>query len=417
MPAAQRPVTNWAGTVTFGASAVHRPGSIEELQTLVAGSRCIRALGTGHSFSRVADTTGELVLLDRLPQEVAVDETTRTVTVPAGMRYAQVATVLHAAGWALGSMASLPHISVAGSVATGTHGSGDSQRNLSAAVVALEVVGPDGGLSTVRRGDADFPGWVVALGALGVVTRVTLQVEPDYEVVQRVRVGIPLDGVAGGLDAMFGAAYSVSLFTDWGSGEGHAYLKHRADLPDPGWTVGRAADGPVHPVPGMPTDFVTQQLGVPGPWHERLPHFRAEFTPSAGNEIQSEFFLARDRAPEGVSALRELGPRIAPVVHVCELRSIRGDDLWLSPAQGRDSVGFHFTWHDDEAALLPVLDAVEQALLPLGARPHWAKLTTAGPADVAARYPHAGDFRLLRAVQDPDGVFANDLVDRWFPRG
>ncbi|MPQ96592.1 FAD-binding protein [Modestobacter sp. I12A-02628] len=413
-----RPVTNWAGTITFATTRVHRPASVDELRRIVAGARRVRALGTAHSFSPVADTTGELVLLDALPPVVDIDTDARTATVAAGMSYAQVAPELHRAGWALGSMASLPHISVAGSVATGTHGSGDSQRSLAAAVVGLEVVGPEGDLLQVRRGvDDDFAGWVVALGALGVVTRLTLAVEPTYEVSQRVRLGVPMTEVAARPGELLAAAYSVSLFTDWQRETGHAYLKSRDGVPDGAFTLGHEADEHVHPLPGMPATFVTQQLGVPGPWHERLPHFRAEFMPSAGNEIQSEFFLARDQAPAGFAALMGLGERIAPLVHACEVRSIAADDLWLSPAYQRDSVAFHFTWLDDEPALRPVLAEVEQALMPLGARPHWAKLTTVPGAEVAARYERAADFTRLRATHDPDGVFANDFVDGFFPRG
>jgi alditol oxidase len=420
--AARSPGANWAGNVTYGAAPVYRPGSADELRRMVAGSDRIRAVGSGHSFSRIADTTGDLVRLDGLPPTVEIDTAARTATVPAGMTYAAAAVILDRAGLALANLASVPQISVAGSCATGTHGSGDTQRCLAASVAALEVVGPDGDLVRWRRDTSpDFPGSVVALGALGIVTRLTLEVEPAYEVAQRVRLGVPLEEVASRLDEVFGAAYSVSAFTDWRSGEAAVWLKRRtdrpeSDQPEPHWAGGRPALRPVHPVPGMPPEFATEQLGVAGPWHERLPHFRAGQIPSAGNELQSELLLPRASAGPAFAALRGLGELIAPVVHVTEVRTVRGDDLWLSPAYGRDSVTFHFTWLNDAAAVMPVLAAIEDRLMPLGARPHWAKLTTVPAPDMAALYERGSDFAALAGAFDPAGKFRNAFVDSIFPR-
>ncbi|NUS89579.1 MAG: FAD-binding protein, partial [Streptomyces sp.] len=187
--------------------------------------------------------------------------------------------------------------------------------------------------------------------------------------------------------------------------------------PDQPWLGARPADGPRHPVPGMPPAHCTQQAGVPGPWHERLPHFRPDFTPSSGEELQSELILPRDAAPEAFAALRRLGSRIAPVVLVSEVRTIAADDLWLSPAYGRDSVALHFTWAPDRAAVLKVVAAMEEELLPLGARPHWGKLTAAAPGDVVAGYERAADFGRLLHEYDPAGKFRNPYLDRLFPVG
>jgi xylitol oxidase len=409
--------TNWAGNVVYGAARTHRPETMDELRRIVARAPKIRALGSGHSFSLVADTTADLVRLDGLPAEVRIDRENGTATVTAGMRYAEVAAELNRAGLALANMASLPHISVAGSVATGTHGSGDGQRSLAASVVALQLAGPDGDLRELGR-DADpetFPGAVVALGAAGVVTRLTLRVEPAFEVAQTVRVAVPLDEIAGRFDEVFGAAYSVSAFTRWREGEANVWLKRRTDRPEPSWNGGRLADGQVHPVPGMPPAASTDQMGEPGPWHERLPHFRPEFTPSAGEELQSEWLLPRARAAEAMTAIRGAAERVAPLLFISEIRTVRADDLWLSPAHGRDSVAFHFTWHREPDAVLPVVAELDARLLPLGARPHWGKISTAAPAEVAAAYERAPDFARLIAVLDPDGKFRNPYVDALFP--
>ncbi|MFF7974906.1 D-arabinono-1,4-lactone oxidase [Streptomyces sp. NPDC007905] len=405
--------TNWAGNLVFSAARWHRPRSVDELRRLVANSERIRAVGSGHSFSAVADTRGDLVRLDGLPQAIELDTAASAVTVSAGLRYADVIAALERSGWALSNLASLPHISVAGSVATGTHGSGDTQRCLSASVRALQLIGPEGDLIELSR-DTDldvFPGSVVALGALGVVTRLTLDIEPSYEMAQRVRVAVPLDEVAADFDAVSGAACSVSVFTDWGHDEADVWLKRRTDRPGNGWSGGRPAERPMNPVPGMPPEFSTQQLDVPGPWCERLPHFRPELTPGAGEELQSEYYLPRAAAPAAIGALRDLGQRLAPALHIAEVRTVRADDLWLSPAHGRDSVTFHFTWVKDPDRVRSLIAAVEEALMPLGARPHWGKLTALAPRDLAALYEQAGAFGRLTRAYDPAGKFRNDFTD------
>ncbi|GJF30436.1 putative xylitol oxidase [Kitasatospora sp. NE20-6] len=409
------PATNWAGNVAFGAERTHRPRDLDELRRLVAGSARIRALGSGHSFSRVAAAPGDLVLLDGLPATVGVDTHRSTVSVPAGLRYAELAVALHRAGLALGNLASLPHISVAGSVATGTHGSGDARRCLAAAVTGLQLVGPEGDLVELDRATAPdtFAGSVVALGALGVVTRLTLEVEPAYAMAQRVRVAVPLTEVADRFDAVLGAADSVSVFTDWRSPEAQVWLKRRTDGSgsSSGWEGGRAADRPLNPVPGMPPEHSTEQLDVPGPWFERLPHFRPELTPGAGEELQSEYYLPREAAPAAFEALRGIGDLVAPALHIAEVRTVAADDLWLSPAYGRSTATFHFTWVRDAAAVAPVIAAVEERLIPLGARPHWGKLTGLAPGGLAARYEQAGEFGRLARKLDPAGKFRNAFLD------
>ncbi|MFF8764455.1 FAD-binding protein [Nocardiopsis dassonvillei] len=418
MSAPHAQTTNWAGNVTFGSPRVHRPRTLDELRRVVRDSPRIRALGSGHSFNLVADSDADLVRLDGLPAEAEIDPEGRTVTVTAGTRYAELVTALHGRGFALANLASLPHISVAGSCATGTHGSGDGQRCLSAAVRAVQLLGPDGDLGWLSR-DADpevLPGAVVALGALGVVTRLSLEIEPAFTMTQRVRVGVALDEVAEHVDDVFGAAYSVSLFTDW-LGEGSVWLKQRTDRPEGAWRGGRPASGPVHPVPGMPPEPSTEQMGAVGPWHERLPHFRPELEPSAGRELQSEFYVPREAAGAAFAALRGIGHLLAPALYVAEVRTVRADDLWLSPAHGRDCATFHFTWLPDPRAVAPVLAAVEERLLPLGARPHWGKLTAMDPADITARYERAADFERLARALDPGGKFRNAFTDALFPRG
>lgn len=406
------PVRNWAGNVTFTPTRLSRPGSVAELQRLVAGATRLKALGTAHSFSTVADTVGELVTVADLPRRLEVDPATSTVTVSAGLRWGELAPELHEAGYAVHTLGSLPHISVAGSVSTGTHGSGDRNGCLATAVSALELVVPSGDVVRIARGEPDFAGAVVALGALGVVTAVTLDVRPTYDVAQVVYDGLPFDMALDRLDAVMGSAMSVSLFTTWqGNGFEQVWVKRRLDEPpvDLSWTGAVPADGPRHPVPGASAVHCTEQGGVPGPWFDRVPHFRLEFTPSSGEELQTEYLVAREDAVAALRALDSIRDVIAPVLQISEIRTVAGDDLWLSPAYGRDSVALHFTWVADTARVLPVVAEVERVLSPYDPRPHWGKVFS--PSWVGARYPRISEFAALVDTYDPRGVLRNDFLD------
>jgi xylitol oxidase len=415
--------TNWARNITFSAERVHAPTSVRQLQELVVAGRRIRALGTGHSFNHIADTTGDLISLGKLPQLCELDPVRSTVTVSAGMRYGEVAVRLEEQGYALESLGSLPHISVGGAVATGTHGSGNAVGNLATAVRALEMVDADGELRRLSReivGD-ELPGAVVALGALGIVTALTLRVVPTFQVRQWVYDDLPWAAVEDHVDELFAAAYSVSLFTDWRSPTvRQVWLKRRLDSsemqePPARWLGATLANGPRHPIADMPVENCTQQLGVPGPWHARLPHFRAEFTPSSGEELQSEYLLPREHAVRALGAVGRIRDVVGPLVQTSEIRTVAGDDLWLSPSYGRDTVAIHFTWVPDTDAVWAALEAVEEQLAPFDPRPHWGKVFTADPGTVARRYPRLQDFYNLMTRYDPAGKFRNDFLDRAFP--
>lgn len=405
---------NWSDTVALG-GRVATPRSTAEVAELVRGADQALALGSAHSFSPVAVTPGLHIETAALPADVDVIGT--TATVGAGMTYATLGRELHARGFALAAMASLPHITVGGAIATGTHGSGDAIGTLSSAVTGIEIVTADGDVRWVRRGvDPDFGAWVVGIGALGVVTRVELEVEPTYDVAQTVFAGLDLDVVEADFDAVFGSATSVSVFTRWRpEPDAQLWLKRRIDREGP-WPGGPAfgvppRNDPLHPLEQLDPVHCNPQLGQAGPWHERLPHFRAEFTPSAGDEIQAEYLLPRTQAVEAIRRLRPLHARITPLLHVTEIRTMRADDLWLSPAYAGDTVGIHFTWHRDER-IFEVLPDIEEVLLPLGARPHWGKVSLASPEQLHTAYPRLADFLRLRERVDPQGRFCGPFVTR-----
>jgi alditol oxidase len=402
--------SNWAGTYTYRARTLHRPATVEQVQETIASAGRVRVLGSRHSFTDIADSD-ELVSLAELG-DVSVDRDAMTVSVGGGVTYGALAGRLADAGLALHNLASLPHISVTGAVATATHGSGVRCGNLATAVSALELVTSTGELITARRGDAAFDGMVVGLGALGAVTRLTLDVEPAYDVRQRVFEGLGWDALTDDVDEVLSAGYSVSVFTRWQETVDQVWIKSRVDEPERTELFGaRAATVDRHPILELDPAACTAQLGRPGPWSDRLPHFRMGFTPSAGEEIQSEYLLPRRHAAAAIDVLRGLADRIRPLLLVCEIRTIAADGLWMSTSQGRDSVAFHFTWKrlpDDVPRM--VVD-VESALAPFDPRPHWGKLFAADAAALAPRYERLPDFVRLVERLDPRGTFRNAWLE------
>jgi xylitol oxidase len=414
-------LTNWAGNHAYGAARLHEPESIEQLQELVRNTRPLRVLGSRHSFNDIADTTGHLLSLRRMPRVFELDRAAGTVTVDGGVRYGDVCGPLDAAGFALNNLASLPHISVAGACATATHGSGDRIGNLASVVSALEVVTADGEIVTFARDrNADvFNGAVVALGGLGVVSSLTLDLQPTFRMRQDLYETLPLARAAADFDEIMSSADSVSLFTDWrGPALDQVWLKRRVPDGDtfkspPDFFGATKATVPIHPIRRMPTAALTEQLGVPGPWHERMPHFRMDQMPSSGAEIQTEYLIPRDRAAEALLAVDGVRDRFSAPLQISEVRTIAADELWMSTAYGRESVAFHFTWVPDWEAVRSVLPSLEAALVPFEPRPHWGKVFTIPPEAIRSSYERLPQFAGLLERHDPAGKFRNAFLNRY----
>src|SRR6266542_1882541 len=387
--------TNWAGNYQYRAGRLHRPSRLEQVQEIVASAPQVRVLGSRHSFTDIADSS-ELLSLDGLPADVVIDHGARKVSFSAGLRYGELAEALKAEGVALANLASLPHICVAGAVATATHGSGDAKGNLATAVAGLEMVTSSGEILTASRGDADFDGLVVGLGALGAVTRLTLDIEPAYHVRQRVFEGLGWDALLKHLDEITSTGDSVSVFTRWGEAIDQVWVKSRVTgAPEPVRSElfgATAATVQRHPVLGLDPVNTTPQLGVPGLWSDRLPHWRTGFTPSTGEELQSEYLVPRRHAAATMQALRPLGEVVRPVLQVSEIRTVAADRLWMSPQYGQDTIGVHFTWTPDQ-------DAVGRVLVDVDAAP------------IAPLYARLPDFARLVLRLDPRGAFRNAWLD------
>lgn len=410
------PGTNWAGNHTYTAGRYVRAGSLEEAQEAVRASRHVRLLGTRHSFNALCDTDGTLLDLTGLAAEPVLDVDGRTVRVAGGTPYNDVAAHLQAHGHALANLGSLPHISVAGATSTGTHGSGAANRILGAGVSRLELIGPDGELRTLARGEADFDGSVVALGALGAVVSLDLDVEPTYDVRQDLYAHLRWSEVVERIDEVLGSAYSVSVFGRWSDADPTEVLVKTRTTDDRGATGwidgGEAVPAAIASLTLGSGDHLTVR-GTPGPWSERLPHFRGDRQPSFGAEIQSEWFVPAASAEGALCAVTDLaaasGGELADLLIVSEIRAIRADDLWLSPAHGRETVALHFTWKREPEAVLAMVRRVEDALAPYAPRPHWGKVYDRLEPDHHSRL---GDFRALAERVDPAGTFRNAMVDR-----
>jgi xylitol oxidase len=412
------PRQNWAGNLTFSTNRLYTPASLEEVRHVVTSCTKLRALGSRHSFNTIADSTQNQISLVKL-DEISLDEKARTVTVGAGVTYGKLAPVIDARGYALHNLASLPHISVAGAIATATHGSGVHNGNLATAVSGLEIVNANGEtvhLSRAKDGEHFLAG-VVGLGSLGVVTRVTLDVQPTYQVAQSVYQNLSLDHLKTHLDEIFSSGYSVSVFTDWQNHMATQVWIKRRLAPGgkndwaPEYFGATLATQKLHPLAGHDAESCTEQQGIPGPWYERLPHFRMNFTPSSGKELQTEYLVPRSRGYEAILAVETLRDRITPHLFITELRTIAADDLWMSTAYKRDSLAIHFTWKPEWPEVSQVLPLIEKQLEPFAPRPHWGKLFTVPPAKLESRYAKLSEFEAMLKHYDPTGKFRNEFIN------
>ncbi len=413
-------LANWAGNYQYESEAYIFPENTEAFKMELQKLDKAKALGTRHCFNDIADTTGTQLATDKLNQVIELDAENKTVTVGSGIKYGTLGTYLHENGWALHNLASLPHISVAGACATATHGSGIGNGNLASAVRGFELLAANG---EVKWYDADnepnvFQAGVVNLGAFGIITKVKLAIEPTYEVSQLVFEDLPMAELEQNFDAIMGAGYSVSLFTHWlDKNINQVWIKSRVE---PGkepveieeFYGAKAATVDLHPIKEISAENCTPQMGVPGPWHERLPHFKMNFMPSAGAELQSEFFVPRKNAYQAIMAIESLHPQISPALLVTEIRTIAADNLWLSTAYKEDMIAIHFTWKQEPDLVMPLLPKIEAALDPFGVKPHWGKLFTLDPEKLRSRYPKFDDFLSIKKQMDPDNKLMNKYLDK-----
>jgi xylitol oxidase len=416
----QDKLKNWSGNLTYSTNNVFYPKTVSEVQALVKKNDHLRGLGTRHCFNAIADSKYNLISSNKLNNILSLDTINNTLTVEGGIKYGELSPWLDKKGFALQNLASLPHISVAGSITTATHGSGVKNGNLSTAVRGLEIVIADGSVITVsREKDGDiFNGTVVGLGALGIIIKVILDVLPTYKMRQEVFIKLPLDQLKDHFIEIVSAGYSVSLFTDWQSDSiNEVWIKDKVnpEIEYHGMEEffgAKAATKDLHPIIELSAENCTPQMGIPGPWYERLPHFKMGFTPSSGKELQTEYFIPRQNAVEAILAIQSLGKQIGPHLFISEIRTIAADELWLSPCRNQHSVTIHFTWKQEWDEVSKLLPIIEKELAPFNARPHWGKLFTMPSQVLESRYEKLSDFKKLVAHYDPKGKFRNDFLNQ-----
>lgn len=412
---------NWAGNIVYAAAERRAPTRIEQVQQAVrdAATRGLRmrVLGTRHCFNDLADTDGVHLSLRDLPRRIE-PLNDGAVLVDGGATYTEVNRVLAQHGRALANLASLPHITVAGAVATATHGSGDAQQSLASAVRALTFVDAAGELVSKRRGEPEFENYPVHLGLFGPIISLELDTVPAFEIATTVYEGLDFAVAAEHFDELTRDLYSFSLAPDWSDGgRSLLFAKRLAGEPQPAELLGaRAATMARHPSPGANPEAVTEQLGVAGPAPERLTHFRSEFEPSVGEEVQSEYLVPRGHAREALLALRQFADIFAEFSHSMEIRSIAADNLGASPMRGQDVVAVHVTWQRRPAAVLALLPQIEAALAGFGARPHWGKLFATSPERLAALFPGLRAVDAAARSHDPTGMFRNRWIEETFSR-
>ena len=411
---------NWAGNLEYSTESLYSANSLDQARDFVKKQSQLKVLGTRHCFNNIADSKYNFLSLRSMDKVIALDPQAHTVTVEAGISYGQLAPYLESKGFALHNLASLPHISIAGACSTATHGSGVKNGNLATAVSALEIVTATGDVvSLSRQKDGEtFRGAVVGLGALGAITKITLDIQPTFTMRQYVYENLPLNQMKEHFEAIESSAYSVSLFTDWQKQRlNEVWIKSRVE-------EGKAFDATseffgaklatrnLHPIAELSAENCTEQMGVPGPWYERLPHFRMGFTPSAGKELQSEYFVPRQHAIEAILAVERLRDQVGPHLMISEIRAIAADELWMSPCYKQACVTIHFTWKQDWPAVSKLLPVIEKELAPFKARPHWGKLFTTSPAQLKSIYEKMPEFIQLSKHYDPSGKFRNEFLDR-----
>jgi alditol oxidase len=411
---------NWAGNIEYSTENLFTATSLDQVQESVRKNSKLKALGTRHCFNNIADSKDAFISLKPMDKVIALDPAKRTVTVSAGITYGQLCPYLDEKGFALHNLASLPHISVAGACSTATHGSGEKNGNLSTAVSALEMVAADGSVVNLsREHDGEtFNGAVVGLGALGVITKITLDVQPAFQMRQYVYEDLPFAELKDHFDAIESSGYSVSLFTDWQKQRvNEVWIKSRLEAgqefhPTAEFFGAKLATRNLHPIKELSAENCTEQMGVSGPWYERLPHFRMGFTPSAGKELQAEYFVPRKHAVEAILAVERLHDQISPVLFITEIRTIAADKLWMSPCYERDCVTIHFTWKPDWPAVSKLLPVIERELAPFDACPHWGKVFTTSPNELKRVHQKMPQFIELSKKFDPQGKFRNQFLNQ-----
>ena len=424
---------NWAGNVTATPARWERPASIDEIVRAVttagAEGRCVRAVGSGHSFTPIAVAPGVALDLSGWTGIVAADTRTGLVTVRSGTRLRELNADLHWLGLALANLGDIDVQTVAGALSTGTHGTGAALGGLATQIEALQLVLADGSIVTcsARERPDLFAAARVGLGALGIITEVTLRCVPAFALAAE-EGPEPVEDVITRFGELAAAHDHFEFY--WIPNGRNALVKQNNRLP-----AGQQA-APLSAARRFYEYEVMENaaFGLLCRAGRRAPRIiprlnritsaalsrrsysdhshRVFTTPRRVRFVESEYAIPAATAPEVLDELRREVPKLAdPVMFPVEVRVAAADDIWLSTAQGRPSA--YVAIHQYRGLPYEAYFALfESVVARVGGRPHWGKMHTLDAARLRELYPHFGDFAAIRDEVDPDGRFTNPYLDR-----
>lgn len=427
--------SNWSGTVAWDDCEVLEPTTIGELQSIIAYSPKVRVIGSAHSFTPLVRSSGRvkptLLSLRHIPRTWSLDEKKKTVTVDAATTYSELCHALDKTGFALPNTSSLSHFQIAGAIATATHGSSGSRNGrltrsgLADTVVGLEIVGPDGTIRNVNKGHPQFSSSVVSLGMVGVVTRVTLSLVDDYDVIQRVYGKWPptptgtLSAFLSSLPKTIAQFDSFSAFVKWNVDD-FGLLIGRKQVPrgatdSASTTDPRLITGPIQGFLGQ-GDFATTGVGR---WCDKMFLWKNNGSPFVSQpELQIAHFVPFRDVERALHATRKVVSTWGDEVLYCELRAVRGDEHLLSPYSADAPKPDSFSISHSLDARLGVekvrqrASELESVLRPYQVRPHWGKLTAMTASDLKEAYGlKLKRFQEVQQQVDPNRKFTNDYLE------
>ncbi|KAI1700234.1 d-arabinono-1,4-lactone oxidase domain-containing protein [Ditylenchus destructor] len=356
---------NWGNNFRFSTQNIQYPTSVEEVQQIVRNANKLRVVGTRHSFSKIADSPNTMLSTLALKNIIGFDPTVPSITVQAGITYTDLNPF-------------------------------------------LPNYGPN---------DPELKAIAVGLGAFGVITQVELEVEPTFNLTNYVFVNMPEQDIYDHFDEIENLGYSVQLFTDfstpgvwdqvwvWVRSDENSNVGNMQNL----YGATRTHEQ-VTAIEALPPTYLMEQ-GKEQPWYYGLVDYHLGLSGFDGAEIQSEYFMPYENAIPAIQAVSNFSDLIAPRVYTMLIRTIKGDDLWMSESFNETTVAIHFTWKPNMTAVMEVLPQIEQALLPYGARPHWGKVFAQGPETYLHRYPKLNQWKQLAETLDPTHKFRNKFLE------
>jgi FAD-linked oxidoreductase len=428
--------TNWSGSVRCRPASIARPRTLDELRRIVTAAAAdgatagLRVAGSGHSFTPLAATEGTLVSLEHAAGVVSTDKEARVADVLAGTTLRRLGPELAAAGLAMENLGDIDAQALAGALATGTHGTGAGLGSLSTQIAGLRLVLADGDVLDLSPvGDADlFKAAQVSLGALGVVWQVRLRLVPVFRL-RYVRRNMDLEDCLARLPELREHRH-FELY--WFPFTARAATKTMDETTEPSTAggFGRWFDDIVlengafgllseacRLVPSLCAPVSRLSAAVVSEGSRIGASYRVFATPRHVRFQEMEYAVAADRGPDCLREIRRFVDEKKPAVHFpVEFRLVKADDIWLSPAFGRDSVYIAVHMYRG-MPYRAYFDGVEAIFRNHGGRPHWGKMHTRTAAELEALYPEWGRFHEVRRRLDPRGVFLNPYLRGLFGEG